>query len=85
MTNFKKTWFLLEDIESNGDSDWLEKASTRLIARLLAPQARKFQSIDELFLATKRWFKRLYGGTSHRLEEQNREHVPKFIRNKFKP
>ena len=36
----------LEDIQSNGASDWLEKESTRLVARSLAPQARKFQSIN---------------------------------------
>ena len=64
MTNFKKTvvYIILEDIESNGASDRLEKASTRLVVHSLAPQARKFQSIDKLFLATKKWFKRLYKG-----------------------
>ena len=49
----------LENIKSNGVSDWLEKERTRLVTRLLAPQARKLQSMDELFLATNREFKRL--------------------------
>ena len=56
MTNCKKNIVYegLADIESNGVSDWLEKESTRLVARSLAPQAKKLQSIDELFLASKR-------------------------------
>ena len=48
-----------EDTESNGASDWLEKASTQLVTHSLEQQARKLQSIDELFLDTKRKFKRL--------------------------
>ena len=53
---------VLEDIESNDASNWFEKASTRLVTHSLALQARKLQSMDKLFLATKRGFKRLYEG-----------------------
>ena len=42
----------LENIKTNGVSDWLEKERTRLVTRLLAAQARKLQSMDELGLAT---------------------------------
>ena len=62
MTNFKKIviYIILIDIKSNGASDLLEKASMQLVVHSLAPQARKIQSIDKLFLATKKWFKRCY-------------------------
>ena len=61
MMNCEKTvvYKILKDTKSNGVSDWLEKASTQLIIHSLAPQPRKLQPIDELFLATKRGFKRL--------------------------
>ena len=61
MTNFKKTvvYKVLEDIESNGAFDRLEKANKRLVSHSLALQARKLLSIDELFLTTKKWFKKL--------------------------
>ena len=64
MTNCMKNvvYIGLQNIKNNGVSDLLEKESTRLVARSLAPQARKLQSIDELFLGTKRGFKRLYEG-----------------------
>ena len=51
---------MLSNIESNGISDLLKKESTRLVAHLLAPQARKFECINEFFLATKSGFKRFY-------------------------
>ena len=56
MTNCKKAlaYIALKDIERNGVSDCLEKESTPLVSRSLAPQARKLHSIDELFLAAKR-------------------------------
>ena len=63
----------MEDIESNDASDWLEKASTRLVSHSLASQgkARKLQSIDELFQATKRGFKRLYEGGEEAIKRLN--------------
>ena len=56
MTNYMKTvvYTGLQNIKNNDVSDWLKKESTRLVARSLAREARKLQSIDELFLATKR-------------------------------
>ena len=64
MTNCKKTvvYIGLKDIENNGVSDWLDKESMQFVPRSLPPQARKFYSIDKLFLAIKREFKRLYEG-----------------------
>ena len=52
----KKTmvYIILEDIESNSASDWLQKASLQLVTHSLAPQARMLQSIDELFLVTRK-------------------------------
>ena len=38
------------------------EASTRLVVHSLAPQTRKLQPIDKLFLAKNRGFKRLYEG-----------------------
>ena len=54
--------------EKTTHHDWFEIEGTQkerainrvLVVRSLAPQARKLQSIDELFLASKRWFKRFY-------------------------
>ena len=58
----------MEDIESKSISDWLKKESTQLVTRSLAPQARELQSIDELFLATKKGLKRLYEGGFERCQ-----------------
>ena len=62
MTNYKKTvvYIVLEDIESDAAPDWLKKESTRLVTRSLGSQARKSLSMDKLFLATKKGFKKLY-------------------------
>ena len=51
MTNCKKivVYIALKDIGSYGVSDWLEKESTELVLRSLAPRARKLQLIDEPF------------------------------------
>ena len=56
----------LEDIKNNGVSDSLKKESTRLFA----PQAKKLQSIDELFLAAKRGIKGLYEDTLRALPDE---------------
>ena len=50
MTNCKKTvvYVALQDIESNDVSNLLEKESTQMVTRSLAPQARRLQSMVEL-------------------------------------
>ena len=52
----------LKSMESYGVYDWLEKDSTRWVARSHVPQARKLLCIEEFFLATKRVFKILHKG-----------------------
>ena len=56
----------LEGIKNNSVFDWLEKESMQFVMCPLTMQAKKLQSIDKLFLVTKRGFKRLYeGGFEH--------------------
>ena len=49
-------------MKSKAVADWLKKKSTQLAMRSLAPQARKLQYIDEVFMATERGLKKLYVG-----------------------